>query len=321
MRIRRIHSVALCGSLLVMFSAAVAAQNSETPNQDPQAGRSKARTFDGAGDIWTVLPSGETIRGSGATVQVWPDDSKLTSVLAKACGASSADPSAWLVARTELSDSTGFPLEENARLDLQLLHELVQLPHATGRASATGHFVMSGLPEGFYWFEAEMITGGKIIQWWKHVTFMSLPIAGTKPVNSGMDMGPRQATYAQFCTTPEPGIGAAAFEDDKPSLSSTRVYHGNEVDRPVAPASGAVSPAYPAALRNAHITGAVTVQFVVDATGRVQMERVHIIRSDHPDFTAAVRSALRDMRYEPATLRGVKVRAETEQTFTFNIAQ
>ncbi len=310
--------------LLVALSPGLgSAQNDSAPEaRQRQTDGRQVQAFDVAGNVWTVLPNGETIRGAGATIYVWPHDPIVTKLFGSACMASALDPKAWLVARTEFADSTGLSLGDNARLDLQLLHTLASLPHASGRADSAGHFVVRGLTDGFYWFEAEMMVGSKIMQWWKSATFVHLPIAGVNVAGAEVNIGPRHSTYLQFCTTPEPGIGAAAFVDDRlPAALGQQVYLPIDVDQPAAPVAGTAPPVYPKELLQAHITGAVTVRFVVDTTGRVQMSTLRVVRSDYPAFTAAVRWTLLNARYQPAMLRGVKVNTINEQSFRFTFAQ
>lgn len=60
-----------------------------------------------------------------------------------------------------------------------------------------------------------------------------------------------------------------------------------------------VAPVYPSALRQANIEGQVTARFTVKADGRVDAESVAILKSDHDAFSAAVRGAIAQMRFNP----------------------
>ena len=80
------------------------------------------------------------------------------------------------------------------------------------------------------------------------------------------------------------------------------------------------SPAYPEMLRAAGIGGTVTVQFVVDTTGRVEMASIRLLASTHELFTRAVTAALRDTRFTPGLLGGRGVRTLVERSFRFDIA-
>ena len=89
------------------------------------------------------------------------------------------------------------------------------------------------------------------------------------------------------------------------------------VDREVVPLPTNPVPRYPASLRAAAIQGSVFARFVVDTTGRVRMETVHVDASDHQLFSEAVIEALRRSRYTPAELRGRKVPQLVVQPFVF----
>ena len=80
-----------------------------------------------------------------------------------------------------------------------------------------------------------------------------------------------------------------------------------------------MSPAYPAALRQAGIKGTVIAQFVVNIDGTVDVASLKVLKSDHPDFTQAVRDALPSMRYEPARVNGQRVRQMLQVPFEFSL--
>ncbi len=78
------------------------------------------------------------------------------------------------------------------------------------------------------------------------------------------------------------------------------------------------SPNYPDAMRHAGITGSVTVEFVVDTTGRVV--RAEAVRWTHSEFVdPAVRAVLR-WRFEPGTMNGRKVSFRMAVPIEFNAA-
>jgi protein TonB len=97
------------------------------------------------------------------------------------------------------------------------------------------------------------------------------------------------------------------------------VFLATQVDRPVVMLPGSAGPAYPESLRAAGIDGSVTAQFVVDSTGRVDLARLTILESQHPLFSAAVRTALARMRYLPAEAGGARVAQLVQQTFQFTV--
>jgi TonB family protein len=82
-----------------------------------------------------------------------------------------------------------------------------------------------------------------------------------------------------------------------------------EVDR--------VHPMYPFPLRQAGIGGGATLQFMIDATGRVEMESVQLLADTDPRFALACREVLPDMRFIPAEYGGRKVRELVRMPFMF----
>jgi protein TonB len=97
------------------------------------------------------------------------------------------------------------------------------------------------------------------------------------------------------------------------------VFLQNEVEKPVMVLPGTTGPAYPEMLRTAGIEGHVMAQFVVDSTGRVQLATLQVLESQHPLFTAAVRTALSRMRFLPAEAGGARVAQLVQQSFQFTV--
>ncbi len=97
------------------------------------------------------------------------------------------------------------------------------------------------------------------------------------------------------------------------------VFLVTQVDKPVAVLPGTSGPAYPEMLRTAGIEGQVMAQFVVDSAGRVELSSFTVLESEHPPFTAAVRSALSRMRFLPAEARGARVAQLVQQSFQFSV--
>jgi TonB family protein len=102
-----------------------------------------------------------------------------------------------------------------------------------------------------------------------------------------------------------------------PAAGDEHVYQAVDVDREVTRESDAVAPVYPEELRIAGVQGAVTVEFVVDTTGRVQNGSFHIIGTTHASFATAVRSAASGMHFRPAVRGGQLVRQQVIQSFQF----
>lgn len=78
-------------------------------------------------------------------------------------------------------------------------------------------------------------------------------------------------------------------------------------------------PRYPEALRAAGVTGVVTVRFVVDTTGRADMQSLRVLDSPNDQLTDAVRAALRGTRFTPGRVRGRAVPTLVERSFRFEL--
>jgi hypothetical protein len=82
-----------------------------------------------------------------------------------------------------------------------------------------------------------------------------------------------------------------------------------------------VHPMYPFPLRRKGGGGAATLQFMIDATGRVEMESVQLLADTDPQFALACREVLPDMRFIPAEYDGKTVRELVRMPFMFAIRQ
>jgi protein TonB len=78
-------------------------------------------------------------------------------------------------------------------------------------------------------------------------------------------------------------------------------------------------PIYPRVLELKGIEGSALVRFVVDTTGRADIESFRIVEETHRLFGQAVRDALPRMRFRPAMMGDKKVRQLVEQPFGFRL--
>ena len=106
-----------------------------------------------------------------------------------------------------------------------------------------------------------------------------------------------------------------------PPLDSNQPFFEFQVEKPVVAAPGSPQPRYPEILRTAGVEGEVLAQFVVDTTGRVEMNTFKILKSSHDMFIAAVRNAMPNMRFIPAEVGGRRVKQLVQQPYTFAIAR
>ena len=105
-----------------------------------------------------------------------------------------------------------------------------------------------------------------------------------------------------------------------PATADDRIYAEIDVHKPVTVAYY-LQPTYPRELRKANIEGEVLVEFVVDTTGRADMDTFKVLRSSNWAFTQSVRAAVMGMRFHPAELFGQKVRQRVRQPFTFSLTR
>ena len=97
------------------------------------------------------------------------------------------------------------------------------------------------------------------------------------------------------------------------------VYSLLEVEESAIRTAASAAPVYPSSLVKDGTEGSVFLRFVVDSSGRVDATSIEIIRSSHPAFTLAVRSALPLMMFRPAAVGGRHVRQLVEQNFQFRL--
>jgi TonB family protein len=124
------------------------------------------------------------------------------------------------------------------------------------------------------------------------------------------------ATFSSGLLAQGGGASSAAPGSPPPG----QPYFEFQVTKPVSEAQGTGRPAYPADLKSRGITGVVTAQFVVDTSGRAEEATLKILTASHGLFADAVREALPRMLFNPAELRGTKVRQLVQQPFVFAIA-
>ncbi len=96
-------------------------------------------------------------------------------------------------------------------------------------------------------------------------------------------------------------------------------YYDFQVEKVAAQIPNVGNPVYPEMLKNAGIEGEVQVQFVIDTTGRADINTFKVLKSAHPEFTKAVRDALPKMRFFPAEVGGKKVKQLVQLPFVFGI--
>lgn len=104
-----------------------------------------------------------------------------------------------------------------------------------------------------------------------------------------------------------------------PRSTAEQTYFEFQVTKPAGRAPGSVVPRYPPELKAAGVEGEVLVQFVVDTLGAPALTTFRVLKSSHGEFTESVKTALPEMKFVPAELRGRKVRQLVQQPFVFAI--
>jgi periplasmic protein TonB len=104
-------------------------------------------------------------------------------------------------------------------------------------------------------------------------------------------------------------------------INDNQTYFEFQVEKQVAPYPTNTPPRYPDMLRSANVEGEVLAQFVVDTSGRADMREFKILKSTHDLFTAAVKSALPQMRFYPAEVGGHKVKQLVQMPFQFSLSK
>lgn len=92
-------------------------------------------------------------------------------------------------------------------------------------------------------------------------------------------------------------------------VESATVFTADQVDRPARlDSTESLVVTYPDSLRRARAGGEAIVEFVVDTTGRVEVETVGVVAATHPQLAEAARATARGARFFPAERAGRPVR-------------
>ncbi|HJQ38873.1 MAG TPA: energy transducer TonB, partial [Thermoanaerobaculia bacterium] len=108
---------------------------------------------------------------------------------------------------------------------------------------------------------------------------------------------------------------------DAPPATTTQVpvenkiYTVGEVKAPVI--LRRVEPLYPGVLQRARLAGKVAIHCVIDKNGRVR--DAEVVFASHPAFADSVQRALKEWRYQPASLRGEAVDCYLDLTVDFGV--
>jgi hypothetical protein len=99
---------------------------------------------------------------------------------------------------------------------------------------------------------------------------------------------------------------------------SASTYFTFQVEKPAVPLDTSTTLTYPASLRGADIgEGQVSLQFVVDTTGAIEMGTTKVLRATYDFIVPIARQHLAALRFFPAQRNGQKVRQLVQMTFRF----
>jgi protein TonB len=151
----------------------------------------------------------------------------------------------------------------------------------------------------------------------KTITAPLIPLIDTRRMGINaptIDISAAPSTPIDLPAHPPGGLGAGQ------SVSSPGgVFDANQVERQVALMAGSATPRYPEVLRSSGVEGQVLAQFVVDESGRAEVDSVRFLRSDNRLFEDAVRSVLPRLRFTAAEIGGRKVRQLVQMPFVFTL--
>ncbi len=127
-------------------------------------------------------------------------------------------------------------------------------------------------------------------------------------VAKGIDGGVQQSTVERTAP-PDQGTYELSAVEELPRLSNGADF-GRQLERN-----------YPPLLRDARVSGTVTVRFRVNEDGRVDGESISISSSTHEQFNDPTIRAVRSMRFRPARVNGRPVRVWVEQPIQWTVAR
>jgi outer membrane biosynthesis protein TonB len=113
-------------------------------------------------------------------------------------------------------------------------------------------------------------------------------------------------------TNVSPAAEVAALVDARQVFTAAQVDVTARQD-----SANPIRPVYPDALHDAMVAGSVMAEFIVTPMGSVDVERMSVVFSTHPQFAAAVRDALEAAAYVPAFRGGYPVHQVVQHEFRF----
>jgi protein TonB len=101
--------------------------------------------------------------------------------------------------------------------------------------------------------------------------------------------------------------------------NTNQTYFEFQVEKPAEMLQDSPKPKYPSVLESSGIAGEVQAQFVVNSSGKADMDSFKVLKSTNELFTQAVKSVLPRMRFSPAMIGGKPVNQLVQQSFQFAV--
>ncbi len=100
---------------------------------------------------------------------------------------------------------------------------------------------------------------------------------------------------------------------------TNQTYFEFQVEKPAEMLQDSPKPKYPSVLESSGIAGEVQAQFVVNSSGKADVDQFKVLKSTNELFTQAVKSVLPRMRFSPAMIGGKPVNQLVQQSFQFAV--
>jgi protein TonB len=101
--------------------------------------------------------------------------------------------------------------------------------------------------------------------------------------------------------------------------NTNQTYFEFQVEKPAEMLQDSPKPKYPSVLESSGIAGEVQAQFVVNSSGKADMDSFKVLKSTNELFTQAVKTVLPRMRFSPAQIGGKPVNQLVQQSFQFAV--
>jgi protein TonB len=101
--------------------------------------------------------------------------------------------------------------------------------------------------------------------------------------------------------------------------NANQTYFEFQVEKPAEMLAESPKPKYPSVLESSGIAGEVQAQFVVNSSGRADMDSFKVLKSTNELFTQAVKNVLPRMKFSPAMIGGKPVNQLVQQSFQFAV--